>query len=66
MKCVNRTALALITATVLAIAIGVIGTELGLGSWGFTAVALVALLLVTLLDREGFYGTARRHHAPRS
>jgi hypothetical protein len=44
----------------------VIGNALGLGSWGFTGLALVAGLLVTLLDCEGFYGTTRLRHAPPS
>jgi hypothetical protein len=37
-----------------------------LGSWGFTGLALIAGLLVTLLEGEGFYGTTRWHQAHRS
>ena len=62
----SRTVLAFAVAAVLAVVIGVVGTQLALGSWGFTALALVALLLVTLVDRAGFYGTTRRRHAPPS
>jgi hypothetical protein len=66
MSGVNRTVLAFAVAAVLAVAIGVGGNALGLGSWGFTALALVAVLLVSLVDREGFYGTTRRRHEPPS
>jgi tRNA A37 threonylcarbamoyladenosine dehydratase len=66
MSGVNRTVLAFAVAAVLAVAIGVGGNALGLGSWGFTALALVAVLLVSLVDREGFYGTTRRRRAPPS
>jgi hypothetical protein len=66
MRSVNRTILAFIAILPLAGVAVVLGNALGLGSWGFTGLALVALLLVTLLDREGFYGTARGRRAPRS
>ena len=66
MSGVSRTVLAFAVAAALAVVIGVVGTQLALGSWGFTALALVALLLVTLVDRAGFYGTTRRRHAPPS
>ena len=65
MSSVNRTILAFAAIVPLAGVAVVIGNALGLGSWGYTALAIVALLLVTLLDREGFYGTTRRRHAPR-
>jgi hypothetical protein len=35
---------------------GEIADRLNFGSWGWTAVGLVAVLLTTLADREGFYG----------
>jgi hypothetical protein len=66
MSSVNRTILAFAAILPLAVAAVVIGNALGLGSWGFTALAIVALLLVTMLDREGFYGTTRGRHTPRS
>jgi hypothetical protein len=66
MSSVNRTILAFAAILPLAVVAVVIGNALGLGSWGFTALATVALLLVTLLDREGFYGTTCGRDAPRS
>ena len=66
MSSVNRTILAFAAILPLSVVAVVIGNALGLGSWGFTGLALVALLLVTLLDREGFYGSPRRRHTPRS
>jgi hypothetical protein len=66
MSSVNRTILAFAAILPLAGLAVVIGNALGLGSWGFTGLAIVAGLLVTLLDREGFYGTTRRRHTPGS
>jgi hypothetical protein len=66
MSSVNRTILAFAAILPLAVVAVVIGNALGLGSWGFTALATVALLLVTLLDLEGFYGTTCGRDAPRS
>jgi hypothetical protein len=66
MSSVNRTILAFAAILPLAAVAVVIGNALGLGSWGFTGLALVTGLLVTLLDREGFYGTPRGRHTPRS
>jgi hypothetical protein len=68
MSSVNRTILAFAAILPLAGVAVVIGNALGLdrGSWGFTGLALVAGLLVTLIDREGFYGTPRERHTPRS
>jgi hypothetical protein len=63
---VNRTILAFAAILPLAVAAVLIGNALGLGSWGFTGLALLAGLVITLLDREGFYGTTRRRHAPPS
>jgi hypothetical protein len=66
MSSVNRTVIAFAAILPLAGVAVVIGNTLGLGSWGFTGLALVALLLVTLLDREGFYGTPRGRRTPHS
>jgi len=63
---VNRTILAFAAILPLAVVAVIVGNALGLGSWGFTGLALVAGLFVTLLDRECFYGTTRRRHAPPS
>ena len=34
----------------------VVAESLGVGSWGITGIAVAIGLLVTLIDREGFYG----------
>ncbi|PZS24607.1 MAG: hypothetical protein DLM61_21865 [Pseudonocardiales bacterium] len=60
MRSINRTALAFLVGAVLVVVAGVIGNQLGLGSWGFTGLAVIAGLLATLVDREGFYGTPPR------
>jgi hypothetical protein len=61
MRVMSRTALAFIAAAVIAVLAGLVGSALGLGSWGFTALAVAAGLLATLVDREGFYGPRERH-----
>ena len=66
MSSVNRTILAFAAILPLAGVAVVIGNALGLGSWGFTALAVVAVLVVTLIDREGFYGNPRERHTPHS
>ena len=66
MSSVNRTILAFAAILPLAGVAVVIGNALAFGSWGFTGLAVVVGLLVTLLDREGFYGTPRERHTPRS
>ena len=66
MTSVNRTILAFAAILPLTGVAVVIGNALGFGSWGFTGLAVVVGLLVTLLDREGFYGTPRERHTPRS
>ncbi|MGH2741826.1 MAG: hypothetical protein ACRDN8_04945 [Thermoleophilaceae bacterium] len=57
----SRTALAFVVAALLAVLAGLLGSALGLGSWGFTALAIAVGLLATLVDREGFYGPRERH-----
>jgi hypothetical protein len=66
MSAVNRTILAFAAILPLAVVAVSIGDVLDLGSWGYTALAVFAGLLVSLIDREGFYGTPRRGHTPRS
>ncbi len=56
----RRTALAFVVAAMLAVVGGIVGNTLGLGSWGFTGLAVIVGLLATLVDREGFYGTPHR------
>ena len=50
----------LLLVTVALFALGlpalVVAESLGVGSWGITGIAVAIGLLVTLIDREGFYG----------
>jgi hypothetical protein len=52
---VNRTFLAFALAA-LVFPLGMVAESLGVGSWGGTAIVVAAMLLVSLVDREGFYG----------
>jgi hypothetical protein len=61
MSHVNRTIVAFAAVVPLAIAAVAIGKALEVGSWGYTALATVAGLVVTLIDREGFYGGTHGH-----
>jgi hypothetical protein len=45
----------------LAVAAVAIGKALEVGSWGYTALATLAGLVITLIDREGFYGGTHGH-----
>ncbi len=64
MKPVSRTALAFTVGIALAVTAGVVGKQLAFGSWGFTGLAVAVVLVVSLIDREGFYGTERERRAP--
>ncbi len=54
----NRTGLALLVAVVLAVPVALIGEALGFGSLAWIAAVLAILVVASLIDREGFYGTA--------
>jgi hypothetical protein len=50
--------LVLVTAALIALCLPavVVAESLGVGSWGMTGITVAIALLVTLIDREGFYG----------
>lgn len=56
MSPVSRFALAMLTAVLLAAPVAVLAEYADLGSWPTTGLGLIAVLLATLVDREGFYG----------
>ena len=60
MSHVNRTIVAFAAVVPLAVAAVAIGKALEVGSWGYTALATVVVLVITLIDREGFYGGTPR------
>jgi hypothetical protein len=66
MRSVNRTLLAILVGLALVGAAALVGQALDLSSWAITGLAVAVGLLATLVDREGFYGSSRRRHAPRS
>jgi hypothetical protein len=53
---VNRTALAFLVGIAIAVPVGVLAANAGVSSWGRTGIVLLLMLLVSLIDREGFYG----------
>ena len=61
MSHVNRTIVAFAAVVPVAIAAVAIGKALQVGSWGYTALATVVGLMITLIDREGFYGGDHGH-----
>ena len=56
MSAVNRTLLAFLALVPAMVAAAVVVEQLELSSWATTGVAVAFTLLVTLIDREGFYG----------
>lgn len=54
-----RTIAAMLT---LGLAVGIIGSLLDFGGWAWYAAAVGAVLIVTLTDRERFYGSDHGHH----
>jgi hypothetical protein len=56
MSGVNRTLLAFAAIVPLSIPAVIVAESLGVGSWGWTGIAVAIALLVSLIDREGFYG----------
>jgi predicted branched-subunit amino acid permease len=54
-------AIQVVLATVtVGIALGVVGEALGFSGWAYLAGLLVAMMLVSFVDRDGFYGTGPR------
>ncbi len=55
----NRTLLAALVGLILVVPAGLAANSVGIdGGWPQTAVALLLGLIVSLVDREGFYGRA--------
>jgi hypothetical protein len=57
MSDVNRTFLAFAALVVLLVPLVKVAKSLDVGSWGLTAIGVAVMLLVSLIDREGFYGS---------
>jgi hypothetical protein len=57
MNGVNRTLLAFAALVALGLPAFIVAESLGVGSWGMTGIGVVIMFLVSLIDREGFYGS---------
>ena len=66
MKAMNRTILAFVTLALLCVPMALIGQALDFSGWAWMGALVVVMVLASLVDREGFYGTTRRRHAPPS
>ena len=66
MKAMNRTVLAFVTLALLCVPMALIGQALDFSGWAWMGALVVVMVLASLVDREGFYGTTRRRHAPPS
>ncbi len=60
MKSVNRTLLAMLIGAALVVPVVAIGEALGFGSIAWIAAIMAILVVVSLIDREGFYGPRRQ------
>jgi hypothetical protein len=56
MSAVNRTLLAFAAIVPLTVPAVIVAESLEVGSWGMTGITVVIMFLVSLIDREGFYG----------
>lgn len=52
----NRTLLALLAGVALLVPVVAIGEALGFGSLAWIAAIMAIVVVVSLIDREGFYG----------
>jgi hypothetical protein len=52
----HRTLLAFLVAFVLGVPSILIALQLGASGWGLTAATTPAMLIASLVDRDGFYG----------
>ena len=59
----SRTRLAYLLMVPMAVTCGLLTKALDLGSWIRTVILVAGGLLVTLVDREGFYGVEPRAEA---
>lgn len=63
----NRTVLAVLVGVMLAIPVGLIAGSWGIKSgWALTGITVLIGLIVTLIDREGFYGPREPKRRPSS
>lgn len=60
MKPMRRTLLAFSVGVVLLVPIVIVAESAGVGSWGLTGLGIAVMLVISLLDREGFYGPRER------
>ena len=56
MTCMGRGLLAFLVGVVVLIPLVIVAESIGIGSWGMTGLGFVVMLLISLIDREGFYG----------
>jgi predicted branched-subunit amino acid permease len=56
----SRTIQVVLATVTVGIALGVAGETLGFSGWAYLAGLVVAMMLVSLVDRDGFYGTGPR------
>lgn len=56
MTSMRRGLLAFSIGVVVLIPLAVAGESIGIGSWGMTGIGFAVMLLISLIDREGFYG----------
>jgi len=52
----GRGLLAFLVGVVVLIPLVIVAESIGIGSWGMTGLGFVVMLLISLIDREGFYG----------
>jgi hypothetical protein len=57
---VNRTLLAFLAIVPLALVVAIVAEALDLGSWATTGLLMLGGIIVSLIDREGFYGISPR------
>lgn len=56
MSAMPRLVLASLVGVAVLIPLAMIGEALDFGSWGMTGIGFAVMLLVSAIDREGFYG----------
>jgi hypothetical protein len=61
MGAMNRTVLVFLLIIPAAFVIAIVSEAFGLEGWAETGLAVAVMMLVMLIDREGFYGTPPRH-----
>jgi len=56
MNCMGRGLLAFLVGVVVLIPLVIVAESIGIGSWGMTGIGFAVMLLISVVDREGFYG----------